>query len=77
MTTEELVKHIAELVSNEQHMTPGGGFLYPPELQPPAAIYVPTLFDHLAEYTGISKEQIGAWYNAQQELNERISRGRR
>ena len=59
LNAKRLVKFIVELVSDEQHLTPGGGFLYPPELQPPAAIYVPILFDHLAEYTGISKEQIG------------------
>lgn len=57
--TEELVRVICEWCS---------GFVTP---DPQGYVYVFPLFDMLSEHTGIPNEQIGEWFNTQQERNGR------
>lgn len=62
MKPEEIVRFVAEWCS--KHGQSESVFLTP---QPSHYVYTFDLFDALAEKTGITKKQIGEWFNEEQE----------
>lgn len=68
MTDKEMVKFIAEWCS--ENGSAESVFLTP---QAQHFVYTFSLFDALAEKTGLTKDQIGAWFNARQEKGKKPS----